>query len=315
VEARTVMASVADRAQTPAKVKSGPSLRDRLAPYPYVIPALLVVLAVMAYPFFYAIYLSFQATPSYTVQTHFAGLSNFSAVLHDSVFGQTLTNTVIWTVGSTACDLILGMAAALLVQQVRILRGAIRAALMMPYIVGYVVASYAWLWLYQGEYGLINNALTSWHLISHPISFLSSVTWALPAVILVNIWKTFPFAMIMLLAGLQGIPEQTVLAARLDRASYWNIFWEVKLPYLRRVGVITVMLLTFQNFNTFTIPYIMTGGGPLNHTEIVSNYIYNAAFTNLNFGVAAAGSVIVMAILMVFAVFYVRSLAREQGGI
>jgi multiple sugar transport system permease protein len=134
-------------------------------------------------------------------------------------------------------------------------------------------------------------------------------------VMLVNIWKTMPFAMIMFLAGLQTIPEQTVLAAELDGASRARTFFEVKLPYLRRVLVITSILLTFQNFNTFTIPYIMTSGGPLNTTEIVSNYIYNLAFANLDFGSAAAASVIVMILLMVFAVVYVGSLSRRQPGV
>lgn len=290
-------------------------LRDRLAAYPYVLPAVAVVLLVMTYPFCYAIWLSFQSTPSYSIETQFSGLQNYVTILTDALFGRTLLNTVIWTLASTAAGIFLGMVAALLVQQIRIFRGPVRAVLMLPYIVGYVIASYAWLWLYQGEYGLINVALTSWGITSRPISFLSSLTWAFPAVILVNVWKTFPFAMIMLLAGLQGVPEQTVLAARLDRASYWSIFWEVKLPHLRRVLLVTVLLLSFQNFNTFTIPFIMTGGGPLNRTEIVSNLIYNTAFTNLNFGLAAAASTVVMAILGVFAVFYVRSLAREQGGL
>jgi multiple sugar transport system permease protein len=267
----------------------------------------------MSYPFVYSVYLSFQSTPSYTTATHFDGLANYLAVLHDHTFIQALENTFTWTVASTVLGILLGLGAALLVQQLRLFRGPIRAALMLPYIVGYVVASYAWLWLFQGEYGLINVALQSWHLTSHPVSFLSSLTWAFPAVILANIWKTFPFAMVMLLAGLQGVPSEPVLAARLDRASHWRIFWEVKLPYLRRVLVITTMLLAFQNFNTFTIPYIMTGGGPLNHTEIVSNYIYDSAFTNLNFGLAAAASVIVIVILMIFAVFYVRALGREQA--
>jgi len=305
------MATALNRRKPVRSTSSRQPLRSRLAPYPFVLPALVIVLAVMTYPFFYSIYLSFQATPSYTTQTHFTGLQNYQSLLHDPVFFQVLGNTVVWTITSTVCDVILGMAAALLVEQLRFFRGPIRAALMMPYIVGYVVASYAWLWLYQGEYGLINTTLLSWHLISQPVSFLSSLTLVMPAVILVNVWKTFPFAMIMLLAGLQGIPEQTVLAARLDRASTWRIFWEVKLPYLRPVLLITAMLLAFQNFNTFTIPFIMTGGGPLYHSEIVSNYIYNQAFTNLNFGAAAAGSVLVMALLMVFAIFYVRALGRE----
>jgi len=289
--------------------------RERLAGFPYVLPAVLVIISVMSYPFLYSIYLSFRATPSYTTETHFAGLVNYAAVLGDPVFRGSLVTTVIWTIGCTVMDIVLGMGAALAVEKLRWFRGAIRAALMLPYIVGYVIASYAWLWLYQAEYGLLNEVLTSWHLIDHPISFLSSLTWALPAVMLVNIWKTMPFAMIMFLAGLQTIPEQTVLAAELDGASRTRAFFEVKLPYLRRVLIITSILLTFQNFNTFTIPYIMTSGGPLNSTEIVSNYIYNLAFANLDFGSAAAASVVVMILLMTFAVVYVGSLSRRQPGV
>lgn len=289
--------------------------RERLAGLPYVMPAVLVILAVMSYPFFYCIYLSFQATPSYTTQTHFTGLTNYGAVLHDPVFLNSLLITVTWTIGSTVFDILLGMGAALLVNELKWFRGPIRAALMLPYIVGYVIASYAWLWLYQGEYGLLNQLLTSWGIISHPVSLLSSLSWALPAVVLVNIWKTTPFAMIMFLAGLQSIPEQTIMAAQLDGASNTRAFFEIKLPYLRRVLVITSVVLTLQNFNTFTIPYIMTSGGPLDHTEIVSNYIYNDAFTNLDFGGAAAASVVVMIILMVFAVLYVGSLTQRQPGV
>jgi len=289
--------------------------RERFAGLPYIMPAVLVIVAVMSYPFLYCIYLSFRATPSYTTETHFAGLANYGTVLNDPVFLNSLLITVIWTIGSTVFDILLGMGAALLVNQLSWFRGPIRAALMLPYIAGYVIASYAWLWLYQAEYGLINELLTSWGVISHPISLLSSLTWALPAVILVNIWKTAPFAMIMFLAGLQSIPEQTVMAAELDGASKTRAFFEIKLPYLRRVIIITSVVMTLQNFNTFTIPYIMTSGGPLNRTEIVSNYIYISAFTNLDFGGAAAASVVVMIILMVFAVLYVGSLTRREPGV
>ena len=133
---------------------------------------------------------------------------------------------------------------------------------------------------------------------------------------LVNIWKSMPFAMIMFLAGLQAYSgaDDARSEARWRDAAHAS-FFEIKLPYLRRVIIITSVLLTFQNFNTFTIPYIMTSGGPLNETEIVSNDIYNMAFTNLNFGGAAAASVIVMVMLMVFAIVYVGTLTRRQGGL
>lgn len=284
----------------------------RLGVYGYVAPVVIVSAAVMGYPFVYSVYLSFRSTPSYSMTSTFAGLSNYAHLLHEPVFGRSLVTTAIWTISSTVLDVALGLASALLLVRVRVFGGLVRAAIMLPYIVGYVVASYAWLWLYQGEYGLISQLLVSWHITDHPVNLLSSLQLALPAVILVNVWKTFPFAMIMLLAGLQGVPEQTVLAARLDRASAWKIFWEVKLVYIRPVLAISTMLLAIQNFNTFTIPYIMTHGGPRNRTQIVSNYIYNLAFTNLDFGSAAAGSIIVTIILMAFAIFYLRTAARED---
>jgi multiple sugar transport system permease protein len=196
-----------------------------------------------------------------------------------------------------------------------VLRGPMRAALLMPYVVGYVVASYAWLWLYQGDYGLIDAELVAWHLVRQPIQFLESIPLALPALILTNVWKTFPFAMLMLLAGLQNVPEQLLQAARLDRATRWRAFWEVTIPSIRPVLLVTTMLLALANFNSFTIPWIMTSGGPLYHTEIITNYIYNQAFNaDHDFGLAAATSCVTSALLMGFAVVYVRALARPREG-
>ena len=182
-----------------------------------MLPAVLVIIGVMSYPFVYSYLSELPGDPVLHHRDAFHGLANYAAVLHDPVFLNSLLTTVIWTLGCTVFDIVLGMGAALLVNELRWFRGPIRAALMMPYIVGYVIASYAWLWLYQAEYGLLNELLTSWHIICQPISLLSSLTWALPAVMLVNIWKTTPFAMIMFLAGLQAIPEQTVMAARARR--------------------------------------------------------------------------------------------------
>lgn len=313
--ADSLVRTPSELAGTATATKSQSWLARHLGVYGYVAPVVIITVAVMGYPFVYSIYLSFRSTPSYSLTSTFAGLSNYTKLLHEPVFGHSLVTTAIWTIASTVLDVALGLASALLLAGVRRFGAILRAAIMLPYIVGYVVASYAWLWLYQGEYGLISQVLMKWGLTSHPLNLLSSLHLALPAVILVNVWKTFPFAMIMLLAGLQAVPEQTVLAARLDRASNWRIFWEVKLSYIRPVLVISTMLLAIQNFNTFTIPYIMTHGGPRNRTQIVSNYIYNLAFTNLDFGSAAAGAIIVTIILMVFAIFYLRAAAREDGGV
>jgi len=285
-------------------------LLSRVVPYVFVCPALALLLVVTAYPFAYSVYLSFFRTPSESMRWTFTGLANYRAVFADPVFYRVVNNTVVWTAASTLADLVLGMIAALAVNNLRVCRGPVRAALLLPYVVGYVVASYAWLWLYQGDYGLIDGTLTAWHVIAAPIPFLSSLALALPALILTNVWKTFPFAMLMLLAGLQTVPEQLVMAARLDRASSWRTFWEITVPALWPVLVVTAMLLALQNFHSFTIPWIMTGGGPLHRSEIIANYIYNQAFTQLDFGLAAATSCIISALLLAFAVVYVRVLGR-----
>jgi len=287
-----------------------PPLLSRALPYLFVLPAVALVLLVMAYPFVYSVYLSLFRTPSNSFHQTYTGLGNYRVVFGDPVFYQVIRNTIVWTVGSTAAGIALGLAAAVAVNNLKVLRGPVRAALLLPYVVGYVVASYAWLWLFHGDYGLINGALLAWHVIKQPIPFMTSLGLALPSVILTNVWKTFPFAMLMLLAGLQNVPEQLLMAARLDRATAWRTFWEVTIPAIRPVLIVTTMLLSLQNFNSFTIPWIMTGGGPLHRSEVITNYIYNQAFTQLNFGLAAATSCVTSALLMGFAVVYVRTLTR-----
>jgi multiple sugar transport system permease protein len=290
-----------------------PPLFPRVVPYLFVAPAVGLVLVVTFYPFVYSVYLSFLATPSRSLQTTFTGLGNYREVFTDPVFYRVIRNTLVWTIASTLLDVALGLVAAVAVNNLKVLRGAVRAALLLPYVVGYVVASYAWLWLLHGEYGLINGMLVTWHLLREPVSFLTDLSLVLPSLILANVWKTFPFAMLMLLAGLQNVPEQLVMAARMDRASAWRTFWEVTVPAIWPVLTVTALLLAFHNFNSFTIPWIMTGGGPLHRSEIITNYIYNQAFTRLNFGLAAATSCVTFALLMIFAVVYVRALSRGEA--
>jgi multiple sugar transport system permease protein len=126
----------------------------------------------------------------------------------------------------------------------------------------------------------------------------------------VNIWKEFPFAMVMVLAGLQTVPDQLLRAARVDGAGHWHAFWHVTFPHLRSVSTITVLLLVVTSINSFTIPWIMTGGGPAGASHIWITAIYEMAFGRLRFGPAAAYSVILFVILMSLGYFYVRALAR-----
>ncbi|MER9026625.1 sugar ABC transporter permease, partial [Mesorhizobium sp. M0815] len=153
-------------------------------------------------------------------------------------------------------------------------------------------------------------------LADQPPNFIDNVSTVLPSLIVVNIWREFPFAMIMMMAGLQTVPDQLLRAAKVDGANAWQRFWHVTFPHLRNVSVVTMLLLAVANFNSFIIPWIMTGGGPSNASHIWITHIYELAFGRQRWGVASAYSVLLFLTLMTLGYFYVRALSgneRKEG--
>ena len=200
----------------------------------------------------------------------------------------------------------------------RVNAGVLRAILLSPWVVSAVAASYVWKWLYHSDFGVIGAALVQLGLADRPPNFIDNINTVLPSLIVVNVWKEFSFAMIMLMAGLQTVPDQLLRAARVDGASTWQRFWHVTFPHLRGVSTVTLLLLAVQNFNSFIIPWIMTGGGPSNASHIWITHIYALAFGRQRWGVASAYSVLLFIIMMTLGYFYVRALSRgdaeRQGG-
>jgi multiple sugar transport system permease protein len=286
------------------------------ADYLYVLPAIVVMLIVIAYPIYYTIDLSFFKTPPglQLKDKEFIGLDNYTAILTSDVFWRVTLNTIIWTLASTVFSFILGFGSALALHRDFIGRGVLRAILIIPWVISAVAASYIWKWIYHSEFGVIGAVLMQLGFVSRPPNFIDSVSTVLPSLIVVNIWREFPFAMIMLMAGLQTVPDQLLRAAKVDGASAWQRFWHVTFPHLRGVSTVTVLLLAVANFNSFIIPWIMTGGGPSNASHIWITHIYELAFGRQRWGVAAAYSVLLFIILMTFGYFYVRALSRGEKG-
>ena len=282
--------------------------------YAYVLPAIVVMLIVIAYPIYYTIDLSFYKTPP-GLQLRdkiFVGLDNYRAILTSDVFWRVTLNTVIWTLASTLVSFILGFAAALALHRDFVGRGVLRGILIIPWVISAVAASYIWKWIYHSDFGVIGAVLMQLGWASRPPNFIDSVGTVLPSLIVVNIWREFPFAMIMMTAGLQTVPDQLLRAARVDGASAWQRFWHVTFPHLRNVSTVTVLLLAVSNFNSFVIPWIMTGGGPSNASHIWITHIYELAFGRQRWGVAAAYSVLLFIILMTLGYLYVRALSRGE---
>ncbi|HVX82870.1 MAG: carbohydrate ABC transporter permease [Devosia sp.] len=283
--------------------------------YLYIAPALGVMLLVIAYPVYYTIYLSFFKTSASlaTADQSFIGFDNYRAVLNAQSFRDVTVNTIVWTVFSTAIAFVLGLGAALSLNREFLGRGLIRGLLLIPYVISAVAASYVWRWIYHSDYGVIGALAVQLHLTDHPINFLDNTHTVLAALIVVNIWKEFPFAMIMLLAGLQTVPDQLHRAAMVDGAGPWDRFWHVTMPHLSGVTLITVLLMIVSNLNAFTIPWIMTGGGPAGASDIWITQVYQIAFGRIRFGTASAYSVILFIIMMVLGYFYVRALGGSTS--
>jgi multiple sugar transport system permease protein len=284
------------------------------ADYLYVLPSIGVMLVVIAYPIYYTVELSFFNTPP-SLQLRdkmFVGVDNYTLILKSDVFWRVTLNTVIWTVASTFFAFALGLGSALALHREFAGRAILRAILIIPWVISAVAASYIWKWIYHSDFGVIGAVLVGLGLADRPPNFIDSVSTVLPSLIVVNVWREFPFAMIMLMAGLQTVPEQLLRAAEVDGAGPWQRFWHVTFPHLRNVSTVTVLLLAVANFNSFIIPWIMTGGGPSNASHIWITHIYELAFGRQRWGVASAYSVLLFLILMTFGYFYVRALSGNE---
>ncbi|MCX7384518.1 MAG: sugar ABC transporter permease [Alphaproteobacteria bacterium] len=289
------------------------------ADYLYVAPALGVMLLVIGYPIYDTVYLSFFNTPPNLALEDkiFAGLDNYGRILSADSFHEATWNTLVWTVFSTFFAFVLGFGAALALNREFRGRGLLRGILLIPYVISAVAASYVWRWLYHSDFGVIGAISVALGFTDTPINFLDNTTVVMPALIVVNVWKEFPFAMIMMLAGLQTVPDHLLRAARVDGAGTWESFVHITLPHLKGVTLVTVLLLLVTNLNSFTIPYIMTGGGPAGASEIWITHIYQLAFGRIRFGLASAYSVILFIVMMGLGYFYVRALTQgdeRRGG-
>jgi multiple sugar transport system permease protein len=301
------VATLAAPSATPRRGVFSEVVRHR-TDYLWVAPALLVMVLVIGYPFVYTIDLSFYETPPSSPNWYFNGVGNYRQILSDPSFWAITLNTFYWAVGSTVLSFLVGLGAALVVQREFIGRGLVRGLLMIPYVISYVAAAYVWRWLYHSDYGLISGMLYDHYIIDAPINFLDSTTNVMPSLIIANVWKEFPFAMIMLLAGLQTVPQQLLNAARVDGANSWNRFLHVTVPSLRGVMLITSILLFVSNLNSFGLVWIMTGGGPANASQIWITQVYTLAFQSLQYGRASAYSVILFIVMLTLGYFYVRAL-------
>jgi multiple sugar transport system permease protein len=207
----------------------------------------------------------------------------------------------------------IGTAAGIALNQKFRGRGAARALILIPWIVPGIVAATTWAWMFHSEFGIVNYGLLEAGLVDGPVGWLTDPNLVMPALIAVNVWKMFPFVAVMVLAGLQAIPESLYEAARVDGATFVEEIRYITLPQLRPILASITLLLLIWGLNGITIIYAMTKGGPANRSLITPIQIYKQGFEFFRFGEAAALSVMFFCVVLVFVAAYIRTFGRREA--
>ncbi len=290
--------------------------REQRTGWLLLLPALLLLALVFAYPILRAFWLSlFTQNLGTQLKMVFSGLDNYGRMVGDGRFWQSLWNTTIFTAASVLLELILGMGVALVLNQSFRGRGIVRTISLLPWALPTALMGLAWAWIFNDQYGIVNDILLRLGILKIGISWLGDPTLAMMAVIIADVWKTTPFIALLLLAGLQSISSDLYEAHSIDGASAWQSFWKITVPLLMPQIVIALLFRFAQAFGIFDLIQVMTGGGPAGATETVSIYIYGTVMRYLDFGYGAA-LVVVTFLLLVAAVAiaaYFLSKARANA--
>ena len=276
--------------------------REKLTGWLLLLPALFILGLVFIYPIARAFYLSwFTENLGTQLEPVFSGFSNYLRMSGDGRFWQSLYNTSIFTVISVVLELFLGLGVALVLNKSFFGRGVVRTIAIIPWALPTAVMGLAWAWIFNDQYGVVNDILSRLGLIDTGINWLGTPSLAMAALIVADIWKTTPFISIILLAGLQSISQDLYEAHSMDGASPWQSFYQITLPLLMPQILIALLFRFAQSFGIFDLVQVMTGGGPAGSTETVSIYIYSTVMRYLDFGYGAA-LVVVTFMLLVLAV-------------
>jgi multiple sugar transport system permease protein len=251
-------------------------------------PTMLSLLAVSLYPVLRSLWMSFRDTSLAQQSDHFTGTENYRNLFTDEQFLNAWRQTVGFTTASTLLETLAGLAIALVLYETFRGRGWVRAAVLIPWAIPTVVTSRMFGWLFDGQNGVINYLLVKLHVVDANVNFLGSTTWAMPTIVLADVWKTTPFMALLILAGLQTIPHSLMEAGRIDGASSWQAFWHIRLPLLMPALLIAAMLRALDAFRIFDLPYTLTGGGPADSTETLSTVAYKRLFSGLEIGYGSA---------------------------
>ncbi|UUZ81386.1 sugar ABC transporter permease [Paenibacillus sp. P26] len=276
-----------------------------------LLPALILYIGIALVPVAMSFYYSFFDWNGLSSMT-FLGLDNYISTLKDGIFWKGVLNNLFMMVSGILGQLPAGLFFALLLN--RSLRGlkVYRSALFLPVIISAVIVSMIWSMVYGTESGLLNSILGMLGLDSWKQNWLGDQRWGMLSVSITYLWQNYGFYMVIFLAGLQNIPEEIREAAVMDGATGWKRFWHITLPMLKETIWVTLIFSISNSFRVFDLIYVMTAGGPAHNTEVMTIYMYNNAFMNMNFGLGSAVSILILVFSLI--AIYAAKLVTQRAG-
>ena len=279
--------------------------------YLFAAPLLVVLAVAVLFPALYNLGIAFSDYNVTTNSWRFAGMQNFAKLWNSPFFWNSFKVTLLWVAGNVSLQLFVGLAIALGLNSIIRFRGPFTGILLIPWISSFVVVGILFIWIYDPQMGVLNDILLRLGLIEKPVAWLASPQLAQTSLIAANTWKFFPLVMITLLAGLQDVSPELVEATQVDGANWLGTFRMVIFPTILPSISTGVLLSTIWAYNSFTLPIVMTGGGPLRATEIFGLYIFKLAFDAFDFGAAAAASLILFTQILIVIVLYLKVVERD----
>ena len=287
--------------------------KHEITPYFFIAPGVLILTAVIFYPLVYVAYLSFHDAAFLRPNMPFCGIQNYVEAFSKRGFWNAAINTTIWVIGTVTLAFLLGLIAALALN--RRVKGIsiLRLLILMPWVIPVVASGVTWRLFLMTPFGIVDYVVRQLGLVTGKQGLLASPPpAALLTVMMVNIWRYYPFIMLTLLAGLQGIPRDLYDAAEIDGAGVWQKFRHVTIAQLMPVIMIVLVVLTIWNINAFTVIYVLTEGGPVFTTELFTLHIFRESFMHFEFGIGSANSIMLFIIGLILCSIYLYIMKRRE---
>lgn len=286
--------------------------KDNIIGFELLLPALILLSVIIIYPLINCLYLSFRSQLIYELKGNFVGFTNYIEVLKDKEFWKASSLTIIWTVVNVIAQVLLGVGAAILLNENFIGRTLVRALVLLPFFAPTIAITMLWRWLLNANYGMINYILMSLHIINKPVNWLGNSDLAIFTLIGIAIWRFTPFVIINVLARLQTIPLEIYEAAEIDGANKWIQFRYITLPAIKGVLLIVILLRGLFMFKKVDMFLILTGGGPGTSTQTLPVLVFKTTFQSLMMGKGATIAILTFLITLIFIIVYMKIIGKSQ---